>query len=93
VVKKQAASEPRVVDEGQDEGELVDQAPVFWQGDVVRREWSRRLGGAAAVCKAAEVELAAEVAAARAAGLTWEQVALAVGVSRQAVSKRFGGGK
>jgi len=50
----------------------------------------RRIIAAAEGLKAAEVELVAAVAAARAAGDTWDAIGVALGVSRQAAYQRFG---
>jgi hypothetical protein len=50
----------------------------------------RRIAAAAAALTAAELELRAAVAAARAAGDTWDVIGLGLGVSRQAAYQRFG---
>ncbi|GEM_PF-3033247 len=50
----------------------------------------RRISAAAEAVGAAEVELNAAVAAARAAGDTWAMVGTALGISRQAAYQRFG---
>ena len=50
----------------------------------------RRIIAAAEACGAAETELRDAVAAARAAGDTWDAIGVALGTSRQAAYQRFG---
>lgn len=50
----------------------------------------RQIIAAAEACNAAEAELRATVAAARAAGDTWDAIGVALGISRQAAYQRFG---
>lgn len=50
----------------------------------------RRIIAAAEACATAEAELRAAVAAARAAGDTWDAIGVALGTSRQAAYQRFG---
>ncbi|HET9876344.1 MAG TPA: hypothetical protein VFQ37_11340 [Mycobacterium sp.] len=50
----------------------------------------RRIIAAAEAVESAEVELHAAVAAARAAGDTWDAIGVALGTSRQAAYQRFG---
>jgi hypothetical protein len=50
----------------------------------------RRIIAATEVREAAEAELRAAVAAARAAGDTWGAIGVALGTSRQAAYQRFG---
>lgn len=53
----------------------------------------RRIIAAAEALAAANAELDAAVAAARAAGDTWDAIGVALGVSRQAAFQRFGQSK
>lgn len=50
----------------------------------------RRIIAAAKAVETADAELDAAVAAARAAGDTWDAIGVALGVSRQAAFQRFG---
>lgn len=50
----------------------------------------RRIIAAADACETADAELRAAVAAARAAGDTWDAIGVALGTSRQAAYQRFG---
>jgi hypothetical protein len=50
----------------------------------------RRIIAAAEALKGAEAELRGAVAAARAAGDTWDAIGVALGISRQAAYQRFG---
>lgn len=50
----------------------------------------RRIIAAAEALEGADVELTAAVAAARAAGDTWDAIGVALGTSRQAAYQRFG---
>jgi hypothetical protein len=50
----------------------------------------RRIIAAAGACETADAELRAAVAAARAAGDTWDAIGVALGTSRQAAYQRFG---
>lgn len=50
----------------------------------------RRIIAAVEGCDAAETELRAAVAAARAVGDTWDAIGVALGTTRQAAYQRFG---
>lgn len=52
----------------------------------------RKIIAAAEALEAAETDLRAAVAAARAAGDTWDAIGVALGTSRQAAYQRFGKG-
>lgn len=52
----------------------------------------RRIAAATEALTRAELELRAAVAAAQAAGDTWDMIGLGLGVSRQAAFERFGRG-
>lgn len=53
----------------------------------------RRIIAASEAVEVAQGELVAAVAAARAAGDTWDAIGVALGVSRQAAYQRFGRGQ
>jgi hypothetical protein len=59
-------------------------------GDVRVAGRMRRITAAAGALDAARAELDAAVAASRATGDTWDVIGIALGVSRQAASQRFG---
>ncbi len=50
-----------------------------------------RIGETFAALKASELEAAAAVAAARAAGSSWTSIGRVLGISKQAAQQRFGG--
>jgi|GEM_PF-1919719 len=61
--------------------------------DPVQDRARRRLNAAAESVSAAQAELEDTVSLCRAAGITWEEIAAALGMTRQGVSKRFGKGR
>jgi CRP-like cAMP-binding protein len=61
--------------------------------DPAQMQARRRLRAAAESVSAAQAELEDTVSFCRAAGITWDEIAAALGMTRQGVSKRFGKGR
>ena len=64
--------------------------PVAPDDETTRRRAEARVQAALASLRSAERELEATVATAREAGLSWDELANLVGMTRQGASKRYG---